>query len=158
LGPAPCWFIKEQVCGKVPLNVDLSIKGVNVENGRVSLQLTDSAGNQKSLTADHVIAATGYKVDLRRLSFIDADTLSRIQCVQNTPVLSSNFESSVPGLYFVGASAANTFGPLLRFAFGAGFTARRLSKYLSKVASRKSAPSRSAPREESVDRNEVAVG
>jgi thioredoxin reductase len=158
LGPAPCWFIKEQVWGKVPLNVDLSIKGVNVENGRVSLQLTDSAGNQKSLTADHVIAATGYKVDLRRLSFIDADTLSRIQCVQNTPVLSSNFESSVPGLYFVGASAANTFGPLLRFAFGAGFTARRLSKYLSKVASRKSAPSRSAPREKSVDRNEVAVG
>jgi hypothetical protein len=46
------------------------------------------------------------------------------------PALSSNFESSIPGLYFVGATAANTFGPLLRFAYGAGFAAQRVSKRL----------------------------
>jgi hypothetical protein len=40
--------------------------------------------------------------------------------------LSSRFESSVPGLFFVGALSANTFGPLTRFAFGAGFAAERL--------------------------------
>jgi len=48
--------------------------------------------------------------------------------------LSPNFESTVPGLYFVGVSAANTFGPLLRFAFGADFAARRLSRHLAKSA------------------------
>jgi hypothetical protein len=46
--------------------------------------------------------------------------------VAETPVLSSRFESSVPGLFFVGALSANTFGPLTRFAFGAGFAAERL--------------------------------
>ena len=102
LGPAPCWFIKEQVVGKIPLNVDASITEAKVQNGRVSLQLTDSAGAKKLLTTDHVIAATGYRVDLRRLAFMDSGLQSGVQSVQHTPVLSSNFESSVPGLYFVG--------------------------------------------------------
>src|SRR5579862_3843708 len=65
LGPAPCWFIKEQVVGKIPLNVDANVTQASVQNGRVSLQLTDSHGAQKTLVMDHVIAATGYKVDLR---------------------------------------------------------------------------------------------
>jgi thioredoxin reductase len=134
LGPAPCWFTKDQVVGKVSLNVGMKIEDVKVHDGRVSLQLMDSAGSRKTLTADHVIAATGYRVDLRRLGFMDATLRAEITSVEQTPVLSSNFESSVPGLYFVGASAANTFGPLLRFAFGAGFTARRLSNHLARTA------------------------
>src|SRR6266478_2407874 len=125
LGPAPCWFIKEQVVGKVPLNVDVSVTEAKIENARVSLQLTDSRGRKSTLVTDHVIAATGYKVDLRRLTFMDSELQSAVKSAEQTPVLSSNFESSVLGLYFVGTSAANTFGPLLRFAFGAGFAARR---------------------------------
>jgi hypothetical protein len=54
-------------------------------------------------------------------------------------VLSSNFESSVPGLYFAGVSAANSFGPVMRFAFGAGFAARTLTRALEKLHSRTSA-------------------
>ena len=78
-------------------------------------------------------------------------------CVEHTPVLSSNFESSVPGLYFVGASAANTFGPLLRFAYGAGFTARRLSRHLAKSADRKSVLGEPKSNVEAKDRDEMAV-
>jgi len=89
------------------------------------------------MTADHVIAATGYKVDLERLSFLHPDVLSDIRSVHNTPILSSHFESSVPGLYFVGTAAANSFGPLMRFAVGAGFTATRVSKHLAKVVSQR---------------------
>jgi len=157
LGPAPCWFTKEQVVGKIPLHVGVNVTEAKVQNGRVSLQLTDSAGSQKMLTTDHVIAATGYQVDLRRLAFLDSDLQSGVQSVEHTPVLSSNFESSVPGLYFVGASAANTFGPLLRFAFGAGFTSRRLSKHLAKSADRKSVSSEPEPNVQATDRDEVAV-
>jgi len=54
-------------------------------------------------------------------------------------VLSSSFESSVPGLYFAGVSAANSFGPVMRFAFGAGFAARTLTRALEKSLSRASA-------------------
>ena len=155
LGPAPCWFIKEQVVGKVPLHVGVNVTGASIQNGRVSLQLTGEAGVQKMLQTDHVIAATGYKPDLRRLTFMDSDIQSEIRSVENTPVLSSNFESTVPGLYFVGASAANTFGPLLRFAFGAGFTAPRLARYLSRSAVRNPVWGRSEV--ETMDRDEVGV-
>jgi thioredoxin reductase len=157
LGPAPCWFIKEEIIGKVQLLVDVSISEAKVQEGRVCLQLTDSAGTRKSITVDHLIAATGYKVKLQRLAFMDAQLQSAIRSVEDTPVLSSNFQSTVPGLYFVGASAANTFGPLLRFAFGAGFTAGRLSKHLAKSAIRRPVTDRSSSEIEASDRDEVGV-
>jgi cation diffusion facilitator CzcD-associated flavoprotein CzcO len=155
LGPAPAWFVKEQVLGKVPFNLGVNITQVEVRNGRVNLELTDSAGARRTLVTDHVIAATGYKVDLRRLTFLDADIHAAIQSVEQTPVLSSNFESSLPGLYFVGTSAANAFGPLMRFAFGAGFTARRLSRHLARSASRNLVQGKSAPNMQALDRDEV---
>ena len=48
-------------------------------------------------------------------------------------MLSSSFESSMPGLYFVGVAAANSFGPVMRFAFGAGFAARTLARDADEV-------------------------
>lgn len=137
LGPAPCWFIKQEVVGKVDFIVDVTIQKAQAQNGQVALTLVDGTGKQTKLVVDHVMAATGYKVDLDRLKFLDPALRSTIKSVENTPVLSSNFESTVPGLYFVGASAANTFGPLLRFAFGAKFTASRLARHLSKTGRRR---------------------
>ena len=58
----------------------------------------------------------------------------RLKSVESAPVLSSRFESTIPGLYFVGIAAANTFGPLMRFAFGADFAAKRISKHLLQTA------------------------
>jgi hypothetical protein len=57
--------------------------------------------------------------------------LSNIDAVEHTPVLASDFQSSIPGLYFVGVTAANSFGPVLRFAFGSEFAARHLVKKLA---------------------------
>jgi hypothetical protein len=131
LGPAPCWFITQEVVGKVPINVGLSLTDATVQNGGIRLQFADGAGAIQTIETEHVIAATGYRVDLRRLPFLGASDRAQIRSVEHTPVLSSNFESSLPGLYFVGTSAANTFGPLLRFALGARFTARRLARHLA---------------------------
>ena len=144
LGPAPCWFTKEQVVGRVGFNLGVTIREATVKDGRVGIQLTDKAGAKKVLSTDHVIAATGYKADLQRLSFLDSDIISNVQCVEKTPVLSSNFESTVRNLYFVGVTAANTFGPLLRFAYGAGFAAPRLSRHLARTVSRDFAKRQSA--------------
>jgi len=155
LGPAPGWFVKEQVVGKVPFHLGVKINQAAVQNGRVALELADSAGARRTLVSDHVIAATGYKVDLRRLTFLDAGLQAGIQSVEHTPVLSSNFESSVPGLYFVGTSAANSFGPLLRFAFGAGFTAPRITKHLKKVAFRNPVRGRALPNLAVLEREKV---
>jgi thioredoxin reductase len=136
LGPAPGWFIKDQVVGKVPLHLGVTILNASVENGRAKLELTDTTGAKREIETDHVIAATGYQVDLRRLTFLASQIVEDIRAVERTPVLSSNFESSVPGLYFVGTTAANSFGPLMRFAFGARFTAKRLSKHFARSATR----------------------
>lgn len=134
LGPAPCWFTKEQVIGKVGFKLGVSVSGTSVENGRVKVELLDKTGQRTTITADHVIAATGYRVDLQRLTFLDNAILSGLQRVDKSPALSSNFESSERNLYFVGIPAANTFGPLLRFAFGAGFASQRISRHLKHTA------------------------
>jgi thioredoxin reductase len=146
LGPSAGWSVKQKVVGKVPLLLGYSVKGAEVQNGKVSLSLCGPGGVERKILSDHVIAATGYKVDLARLTFLNAKLRPMIKSVQSTPVLSSTFESSVPGLYFVGIAAANSFGPLMRFAFGACFAARCLTRAIEKSLEREpvSVPSGSA--------------
>jgi hypothetical protein len=91
------------------------------------------------LVVDHVVGATGFKVAISKLKFLDEGLRQQISTIQDTPVLSSNFESSVPGLYMVGIASANSFGPLTRFAFGAKFTAKRISSHLARAIERQPA-------------------
>lgn len=130
--PAPAWFVKDLVVDKVPFHLGMSISQAEVRNGKIRLQLEDRSGKKETLAADHVIAATGFTVDLDRLHILPANLRATIRCVEQSPVLSANFESSVPGLYFVGPIAAISFGPLMRFAFGAQYAATRLSKHLAR--------------------------
>jgi thioredoxin reductase len=132
LGPSPGWFIKASDLENVPVLTGTQIKNAEIRGGRVHLKLVQNDGAELDVDTDHLIAATGYKPDLRRLPFLDEKLLNRINSVQQTPVLSTNFESSVRGLYFIGLASANTFGPMLRFAYGAAYAARRLSRHLER--------------------------
>ena len=89
-------------------------------------------GKQTIVEADHVIAGTGYQVDLAKVPFLNQGIRNRIRTTDRAPALTASFESSIPGLHFVGVSSANTFGPLMRFAFGADYTARYISKRLTR--------------------------
>jgi thioredoxin reductase len=131
LGPAPGWFIRDRVAGKVPMHLGATVERARVDGSVVRLHLTEQGGKCSELLADHLIAATGYKVSLSKLSFLAEPVRQQIRSVEDTPVLSRSFETSVRGLYMVGVASANSFGPLMRFAYGAGFTARRLAKHLS---------------------------
>jgi thioredoxin reductase len=133
LGPAACWFTRREVEGRLPMHLGATLAGADAPNGLVRL-VFDQAGEKgpKVVEVDHVIAATGYKVALSRLGFIDPSIRSRIGKASDTPILDRHFESSIPGLFFVGAAAAYSFGPLLRFAFGARFAAERLSNRLAR--------------------------
>jgi thioredoxin reductase len=128
LGPAGGWFAKEKVVGRVPLVLGHSVERAEIQHSKVVLQLSGVDGSCREICADHVIAATGYKVDLERLGFVGSELRSRIKAINGAPVLSSRFESSVPGLYFVGVAAADSFGPVMRFAYGATFAARRVTQ------------------------------
>jgi cation diffusion facilitator CzcD-associated flavoprotein CzcO len=131
LGPAPCWFTKDEINGHVAQRLGRSLDQVRAEGDRVRLHLSGPDGRREELLVDHVIAGTGYRADLERVAFMSNDLRGHIASVADTPVLSSRFESSVPGLFFVGALSANTFGPLTRFAFGAGFAAERVTGRLA---------------------------
>jgi thioredoxin reductase len=136
LGPSGGYFIKNKVVGKVPMHLGYSPDGAEVRDGKVHLVLRSADGTTKEIVADHIIAGTGYRVSLDSLEFLSEDIRSAVQQANGFPALSVNFESSVPGLYFTGLASANSFGPVMRFAFGAKFTAQRLAKVLKKTAVR----------------------
>jgi thioredoxin reductase len=140
LGPSGGWFTKDKVIGRVPTLLGCTPQRAEIEDGRVRLHLRSEDGTEREVVAEHVIAATGYKVDLGRLKFLSPEIRSKLKVVNGAPVLSSNFESSMPGLYFAGITAANSFGPVMRFAFGARFAARTVTGAVKNSLSRNLSP------------------
>jgi hypothetical protein len=137
LGPAPGWMMKDRIIGRVPLLLAHAPVGGDVFNGRVHLQLVGPTGAPLQLATDHVIAATGYQVDFRRLTFLSDEIRSCLRAVKPAPVeyapmLSQDFQSSVPGLYFAGLASTYCFGPVMRFMCGAGYTAGRISRHIGR--------------------------
>lgn len=133
-GPSGGWFIKDAVLGNVPTSVDSRVQKATIKGDRVVLKLVIGKNeDSREVRVDRVIAATGYRVNIDRISFLDESLRNRIESVEKTPILNAHFESTVPGLYFVGPAAANSFGPAQRFAVGAYFAARRVSRDLARA-------------------------
>jgi hypothetical protein len=139
---APGWFMKDRVQGKIPLMLGCAPLRAKIQGERVQMDFVDRHGVEQSLTTEHLIAATGYKVDLRRLTFLPEQLRLQLQSIDNAPILSPDFQSSVAGLYFVGPASANSFGPAMRFIFGAEFAARQIAARVGKNVSRGSASMR----------------
>ena len=109
-------------------------EGVQVRAGRRTIAATPN-GNKITLQFDqgageydHVLLATGYKIDLSRLGILAPDLLRDIKLFDGAPVLTKGFEASVPGLHFVGGSAVWSYGPLIRLICGAGYAARTVTR------------------------------
>lgn len=129
LGPAGSWWLRERVEGRVPTLFRHRVLGSEVVGDRVRLRL----GNPDGVVtegADHVIAGTGFRFDLTRLSYLDPSVRADLKLAAGAPVLDRSFESSIPGLFFTGALAAPSLGPLMRFVAGTHFTGPRLARRL----------------------------
>jgi thioredoxin reductase len=114
------------------------LEDVKVTTGRqvVSLapvgdQVTVRLDDGTTRTVDHVMFGTGYRVDVRRYPFVDAELGDAITTAQGYPILRAGMESSVPGLHFLGAPAAWSFGPTMRFVAGGWFGGATLAKALA---------------------------
>jgi cation diffusion facilitator CzcD-associated flavoprotein CzcO len=94
----------------------------------VVLKLDD--GSERRV--DHVVLGTGYQVDISRYNFLSSELTHDVQQFDGYPKLASGFRSSIPGLHFIGATAARSFGPLLYFVAGTEFASRELVSHLSK--------------------------
>jgi thioredoxin reductase len=136
LGPLGGAFVKDRVVGKVPVWLGRALQSTETRNGKVLLDLVDASGARHSLRADHLIFATGYKIDMGRLGFLNQRLSQQIRLVERAPQLSAHYETSVPGLHFIGPAAANSFGPVCRFVYGTYHPARHLARHLSAVLAR----------------------
>jgi len=116
-----------------------TVVAAGTADGRVRLELDD----RSVIESDQVLLGTGYQVDVAQYSFLAPTLVDKVARVGGYPRLSRGFESSVPGLYFVGAPAAWSLGPLFRFVAGAPWAAPRVAASLG------AQPPRTASREES---------
>jgi cation diffusion facilitator CzcD-associated flavoprotein CzcO len=127
LGPAGAWWLRDEFEREVAVRLNRHIAGARTDGDAVRLQLVSGAGSEE-LEVDHVVAATGYRVDVGRLTFLSPSLKASVQRVEGAPVLNRRMESTVPGLFFIGLAAAPSFGPVMRFVYGTGFASRTVTR------------------------------
>ena len=137
LAPGASLWLRPRM-GRLVVSMGRHVVDVAQRDGRVHLRLDDGSSRE----VDHVLMATGYRVDIRRYPFLAPELVTSVRCVEGHPVLDTGFETSVPGLHFVGAPAMYSFGPLLRFVSGTEFAARMVTR---RVTSDRSAPRETEP-------------
>jgi FAD-dependent urate hydroxylase len=115
---------------RVPLHLGTAIASAAASGDRVELTLADGS----TRVVDHILLGTGYRVDLARYGFLSDELVSSVATAGGYPKLGNGFESSVRGLHFVGAPAAWSFGPIMRFVSGTWFTGRRLAASFGSTA------------------------
>jgi FAD-dependent urate hydroxylase len=143
LGPAGAWWLKPRVDGVIDVLAGHHLRGAERTATGVALKLEGPA--RSSVEADHVIAGTGFRIDLARLPFLGEELLARVRTLNRYPVVSRDGQSSVPGLYFAGAPTAVSLGPSARFIAGTHNLATQMTRSLSRAGkSAASAPAADA--------------
>jgi FAD-dependent urate hydroxylase len=130
LGPAGACWLPDRVLDKFPIHLGQTLTWVKADDGSVRLGLDGADGASRELSADHVIAATGYRPDLRRLPFLSEALRQRLRKVAATAAVDRSYQSSIPGLYFIGPAVASTFGPVMRFVCGSDHAASTVARQL----------------------------
>ncbi|WP_306332606.1 FAD-dependent oxidoreductase [Streptomyces sp. KL118A] len=131
LGPLGAWWLRDRFEGKVRTHEVRRIRATSVAQGRPVLTVETQGGRVAELSADHVIAATGYRVDLAALDFLGHGLRARLAASRGTPKLGAGYASSVPGLYFTGMLGGSSFGPVMRFVCGTEFASPRLARHVA---------------------------
>jgi len=118
-------WLRPRLAG-VRMTTDRRVMRARAGDDVVDLMLDDGS----SRTVDHVLLGTGYHVDISRYEFLSTELLRGIDQLRGFPRLGPGLETSVPGLHIVGAPAAWSYGPLMRFVVGTGFAARALTQQI----------------------------
>ena len=123
-------WLRSRVIGKIRLHEGHTV--VRMEPAGRAVDVTISDG--ETLRADRIMLATGYQVNIDRLTMIAPSLRTAIATDRAIPLLNAWFESTVPGLYFVGLTSLRAFGPLYRFVAGCDATARRVARSIVRSA------------------------
>lgn len=121
--PAGANWLRERFAGRVRCTTNTQVMSANRVGDAVRLFLSDDTVRE----VDHLMLGTGYRPDVTRLEIIGPEIGSSLLVAGGFPVLNRWFESSVPGLHFVGGLAGHTFGPICRFVAGARVAAQQVA-------------------------------
>ncbi|WP_067480069.1 NAD(P)-binding domain-containing protein [Actinomadura hibisca] len=132
--PAGAWWLRDRFDERIEVMLGQRITETCEADGRAVVTTVSEHGHPQIVTADHVMAATGFVVDLDRIDVLSAGVRGRLRTLGGSPKLGSHFQSSLPGLYFGGLTAAASFGPVMRFVHGADFCARRIAEHIASNA------------------------
>lgn len=138
LGPKGAWWLRDRVEGVFEVLTGHQVKSAEPHGSGVLLRL--DGARKSSITADHVIAGTGFRVDLARLSFLSEEIQAGLVTRANCPMVNRAGESTIPGLYFAGAPTALSLGAGVRFISGTHQTAAQLARSVARRARRETGP------------------
>jgi len=124
--PAGAAWLRPRLA-EVPIKMGRSVVSATPKDGKVAVTFADG-GTQ---TVDHLLFGTGYRVDITRYPFLTDALTARIERAGGYPLLGPGMESSVPGLHFLGAPAAWSFGPIMRFVSGGWYTGQALARTIA---------------------------
>lgn len=136
-GPGGAWWLHDRVVGQVPVLTGRTVHSATATPSGVQLTFNLSDGSRDVIDTEHVISATGYRVDLHSLRFLDPSLRRDLRTLGGAPVLAAGLQSSVPNLYFLGISAAMSFGPVLRFVVGTEAASPMISRHLASSTRRR---------------------
>jgi lysine/ornithine N-monooxygenase len=124
--PACSYFVKVRL-DEIKVSLSTRVTAAAVDGTGLRLTLSDGSSRE----VDHLVFGTGYRVDVGRYDFLNPSVLDGLRRVDGYPILRRGLESSVPRLHFVGAPAAYSFGPIMRFVSGSWYGGRSVARAAS---------------------------
>lgn len=112
----------------LPIHLGRTVRQAKEADGRVRVVFDD--GSER--TVDHVLLGTGYSVDVSKYSFLAPELVAGIDRHNGYPRLKPGLETSVPGLYMVGAPAVWSFGPLMQFVSGTRYACPEVTRSIAR--------------------------
>ena len=72
--------------------------------------------DETTVNVHHIILATGYVPNMQNVAFLDRTTILReLKTLNGSPMLDTEFQTTLPNLYVTGVSAVQDFGPFFGF-------------------------------------------
>jgi len=142
-GPKGAWWLRDRVEGVIEVLTGHLLGSAEPHGSGVRLHL--GGPKRSSVEADHVIAGTGFRIDISRLPFLSAGVRAGLVTRVNCPLVNRAGESTVPGLYFAGAHTAVSLGPGVRFISGTHATAAQLARSVARRARKGAGTAELAP-------------
>lgn len=125
--PACSYFVKVRLDG-IRLTTGTEVASAEPTSDGLRLGLSDGTTRE----VDHLMFGTGYTIDIARYPFLGEDILRDLRVVDGYPVLRRGLETSLAGLHVLGAPAARSFGPTMRFVSGSWYAGTRVAQAIAR--------------------------